>query len=189
VSSLSSCAAVAVVLATGASPAVDAAVACFNEHAALLFPGMQCVAYGVGVSGLPRFASVEVSLHVMSRAAFCAMEQVGGGHLHRASASSESELAVAFVRDGDHAVSHLKSVVALLGIAGNHSDVACTAWVAGPLLQQMARVLDADIGHNWSVLPAHSLRSGGSAGGCAAVLSVARCSVHADVNDAAQIAD
>jgi hypothetical protein len=176
VSSLSSCAAVAVVLATGDPPAVDAAVACFNEHAALAFPGMQCVAYGVGVSGLPRSASVEVSLHVMSLAAFCATEQAGGGHLHRASASSESELAVAFVRDGDHAVSHLKSAVALLGVAGNHSDVACTAWVTGPLLQQMARILDADSGHNWSVLPAHSLRSGGSAGGCAAVLSVARCS-------------
>ena len=174
----SSCAAVAVVLAAGDSLAVDAAVACFNQHAALAFPGMQCVAYGVGVSGLPRFASVEVSLHVMSLAAFCAMQQVDGGHVHRASASSESELAVAFVRDGDHAVSHLKSAVALLGIAGNHDHghVACTAWVAGPLLQQMARILDADSGHNWSVLPAHSLRSGGSAGGCAAVLSVARYS-------------
>ena len=177
---LSSCAAVAVVLATGDYLAVDAAVACFNKHAAIVFPGMQCVAYGVGVSGLPRCASLEVSLHVMSLAAFRPRQQVAGCQLHRASVSIERELAVALVHGGVHVIASLKSAVASLSVADNQGDVVCTAWVAGPLQQQMAAILDADDAHSWSVLPAHSLRSVGSEDSgceCAAVLSIARCNV------------
>ncbi len=173
----SSCAAVASVFAIGDSVAVEAAVICFKKHLAVACPGLRCIAYGVGVSGLPRFASVEVSMHVLNSAALDPARQLEGAWLHQARSSCESRLIVAFIRDGERGVSDLTAALALMGDAGDDCDVSCTAWTAGALQLQLQAVLDADEGHNWSVLPAHGLCCGDgmeSLGNCAAVLSVAR---------------
>ena len=163
--------------ATGDACAVDAAVLCFKKYFAIACPRVQCVAYGVGVSGLPRMASVEVSLHVVRAAVLRPLQHREGARIYRACASSDIRLIVAFILDGESAVAELKAALDSVADGGDGCDVACTAWIAGAHQQQMAAALDADAGHNWSVLSAHSLCSEDSAqaiGGCAAVLSIAR---------------
>jgi hypothetical protein len=165
------------VFATGDCCDVRAAVLCFQKHFALAFPGMQCIAYGVGVSGLPRLSSVEVCLHVASPATLCPPAEAAGVRLCRALNSSQVQLIVAFIRDGDDAVAGVRSALALLADISGSCDVACTAWVTGPLQQQMAAVLDADAVHNWGVLCAHSLcgsEASEGASGYSAVLSISR---------------
>jgi hypothetical protein len=138
---------------------------------------VQCLAYGVGVSGLPRFACVEVALHAVRAAVLCPPQHMEGARIYRACASSDSRLIVAFILDGESAVAELKAALDSVADGGDGCDVACTAWIAGARLQQMAAALDADAGRNWSVLSAHSLCAGDSAqaiGECAAVLSIAR---------------
>ncbi len=173
----SSCAAVASVFAPGDSGDIHAAVLCVQKHFALTFPGMQCVVYAVGVHGLPRSASVEVSLHVSSPCSLCQVEETDGFRLYRALNSNESQLMVAFIRDGDGAVAGMNSALALLGDVDSSSDIACTAWIAGSLQQDMAGILDADTAHNWSVLCSHGLcscESMDAASSYAAVLSISR---------------
>jgi hypothetical protein len=165
------------VFATGDALAVEAAVICFKKYLAVACPGLQCIAYGVRVSGLPRFASVEVSMHVLNPAALDPAQELEGVRLYQACASCESCLIVAFIRDGERAVSDLTEALTLMGDAADDCDVACTAWTAGALQQQLAAALDDDEGRNWSVLPAHGLYCGDfvdALGNCAAVLSVAR---------------
>ena len=172
----SSCTAVASVFATGDAYAVDAAVQSFMICFARNFPGMRCVAFGVGVSGLPRGASVEVALQVLGPAALCPVQETDGVLMYRALVATEAQLIVALVRD-ENCVAGIKTAAALLGGLGNEADVACTAWIAGPRVQQLATILDADASHNWSVMCAHSLRgdsSAGATGSYAAILSIAR---------------
>ena len=165
--------------ATGDAYNVDAAVQCFRIHFARTFPGVQCVAFGVGVAGLPRSAAVEVSLQVSSPAALTRVQEANGVLLYRAFVSTEIQLVVAFVRE-DNCVAGLKAAAALLGGIGSDRDVACTAWITGPRLPQLAAILDADALHNWSVMPAHNLRGDtlvDATGSYAAILSLARHSV------------
>jgi hypothetical protein len=178
-SRFASCAVVASVFATGDSRAADAAVLCFKQRLSTICPGVQCIAYGVLVSGLPRFACVEVSVHVANPAALGPSEDVKGARVYRACDSSDSRLIVAFVRDGECGVSDLAAALASVGDASDDCVVACTAWIAGPLQEQLAAVLDADAGRNWSVLCAHGISCGDlmdAACSCAAVLSIARLS-------------
>jgi hypothetical protein len=164
------------VFATGDASAVCAAVLCFKQLFNPAFPGGKCVAFGVGVSELPRLACVEVSLHTLSPAALSLSEAVGGIHICRASGDG-SQLIVAFILHGDSEVSELSTALSLLRNAGPVCDVACTAWITGRSLQHMAAILDADAEHNWSVLSAHSLCcecSTGQLSGCSAILSIAK---------------